>query len=84
MEIEVTEQEEEVKSEMSLGMPQLPPQLAQDGQMAAMLQMMMQHSMKSQVIKESFTNIENEFYSAFVEGGIITSDFEFTKKFLED
>lgn len=65
-------------------MPGMPPGMADNPMMAQMMQMMMAAQGASQSIEMSFTNIENEFFTAVVEEGIIVGDKQFMDKVLEE
>lgn len=62
----------------------LPSDPSGGGEMIALLQMLMKAQGKSQSAEERFTSIENEFYAAFVEEGVINSDSEFSSAVLEE
>lgn len=66
------------------GMPAMPPGMDANPALAQMMQMLMQGQSQGQVTEEIFTNIENEFYTAVAEEGIIVSDKEFMDKVLEE
>lgn len=65
-------------------MPPLPPGMESNPQLAAMMQMMMGSRMGQQTVQKTFTNIENEFFTACVDEGIFSSDREFTGKVIEE
>ena len=52
-------------------------------QMITLLQLLMKSQGQFQNTEETFSTIENEFYTAFIEEGIISSDAEFSSAVLE-
>lgn len=85
--LEVDTQDIVQKIQMSSALPQLPqmpPGAAENPMMAQMMQMLMMSQGQSLTQEETFTNIENEFYTAVVEEGLILTDRAFIDKVLEE
>ena len=85
LEIQPKEVVESVVISGAPNLPPIPPNQLQNPQMAMMLNMLMAQNKNSQkVIKETFTDIQLEFYTAVHTEGIVTSDREFTAKIIEE
>jgi len=81
LEIEPVEVKETITASDPFQGMQMPPGQA-NPQMMQLMQMLNQ-SRQQNTVQESFTNIENEFYSAVIENGIIMSDRLFMQKVFE-
>jgi len=73
LEIEVCETKQQIKGG-SGAMPQVPPGMDGNPAMLQMMQMLMQGQNQGKIFEETFTNIENEFYQAVAEEGLLISD----------
>ena len=84
LEVQVTEHKETMSLSSAPSMPQAQPGMDQQTQMMLMLQQMMESRGQKSQVEVQFTNIQNEFYTATVDEGIINRDPKFMQKVAEE
>jgi hypothetical protein len=81
MDIEPIEVKQQIKNSAGMSMP---PDMGIDPNSAMMQQLFAMMQQKNEIQEECFTNIQNEFYQAVVQEGIMLSNREFMEKVLEE